>query len=441
MTFESLQIKPEIIKALKDIGITSPTMIQRKAIPLIIAGKDIIGISKTGSGKTAAFGVPLMHKIIHGKGIQALVMAPTRELAVQIAHELHKFGKHSHADITAVYGGVSLGPQMDNLRKTDIVVGTPGRLLDHIQRRTIDLSHVNYLVLDEADKMVDMGFIDDIKRILSFTPKTKQMLLFGATISREIEDIKHRYMNNPATVEAEKHVEEDLLKQYYYDLKPNEKFSYLIHLIKKEKVEKAIVFCSTRSTVQMVAKNLRQQGIKADMLHGKLSQNKRQNVIDSFTDGRFPILVASAVAARGLHVDDVSHIFNFDLSRDPEEYIHRVGRTARAGASGKAITLLGPRDHDTFRDIISRFPVKVEKLPVEPFEQIHFQAKSSHEGRGFGDRQGFRGGRGQGRPQHGRFHSGGSRFGGHGRSSSSNSSGGYRPRHDPQNDTSGFNRN
>ncbi|MDP6138974.1 MAG: DEAD/DEAH box helicase, partial [Candidatus Woesearchaeota archaeon] len=303
---------------------------------------------------------------------------------------LRKFGKYIKFSVTTVYGGVSINPQIEAMQRADIVVSTPGRLLDHLENYDLKLDKIKCVVLDEADKMVEMGFIEDIRKILNETPNNRQTLLFGATISNEIDELKQEYMHDPVVAQAESHVEEEYLEQYYYDVKQFEKFSLLVHLLKKEKKDLAIVFCSARSTVEMVTKNLRDNGIKADMIHGKLTQNRRLKVIENFHKGRPNILVASAVAARGLDIKDVSHIFNYDLSQDAQEYVHRVGRTARAGKQGKAITLLSERDHDVFREILNRYPVKVEQLPLENFERLRFNS-----GRRFGGRGSFRGG---GRP-------------------------------------------
>jgi len=382
MLFEELNIKEGIVKGLKEMGLTEPTSIQQKCIPLIKEGKDVIGISKTGSGKTAAFGIPILESIKHKEGIQALIIVPVRELSVQITKELHKFGKYMEFKTTTVYGGVSINPQIESIKRADIVIGTPGRLRDHLENHILDLSKIKTVVLDEADKMVEMGFIEDIRAILDKTPSKIQMLLFGATISNEIEQLKHDYMKNPVTAQTEAHVHEEFLEQYYYNVPQHEKFSLLVHLLKKEQKELAMIFCSARSTVELVTKNLKNYGIKAEMIHGKLSQNRRLSIMENFHKGRPNVLVASAVAARGLDIKDVTHIFNYDLSRDPQEYIHRVGRTARAGEKGKAITLLSEKDHDVFRDILYRYPVKVKELPLEEFERLRFDARSS--GRRFG---------------------------------------------------------
>ena len=390
MTFESMNINHELVQGLSEMGLKVPTEIQEKSLPLIRKGRDVISISKTGSGKTAAFGVPILEDIKHGEGIQYLVIAPVRELAVQISKEMKKFGKHINFAIATVYGGVSINPQIEAIERADIVVGTPGRLLDHLENHKLDLSRIKCVVLDEADKMVEMGFIEDIRKIMNKTPKNRQILLFGATLSNEIEVLKREYMHNPLTAQTESHVEEEYLEQYYYDVKQYEKFSLLVHLLKKEQKDLVIIFCSSRATVEVVTKNLRDNGIKAEMIHGKLTQNRRLRVIENFHKGRPNILVASAVAARGLDIKDVSHIFNYDLSQDAQEYVHRVGRTARAGKSGKAITLLSERDHDVFREILSRYPVNVKELPLEDFPRLRFNSGR----RSFGGRGSFRSPRG-----------------------------------------------
>jgi ATP-dependent RNA helicase DeaD len=372
-SFEELNIKPEIVQALKQEGIVEPTAIQQKTIPLIQTGKDVVGISRTGSGKTASFGIPLLEKIKLKQGVQALILAPTRELANQISGELRKWSKNLNLNIAVVFGGVGLRPQEHAVANSEIVVGTPGRILDLLMRGSLDVSKLNTFVLDEADKMVEMGFIEDIEKILSPMPDNRQILLFGATISNEIDYIKSKYMHDVIVVETELYVEKDLLKQYYYDTKIHEKFSLLVHVLKKEETYRAIIFCSKRTTVELVNKNLRLQGVKSEMIHGKMSQNKRLFVIDRFNKGKVNYLVASAVAARGLDIKDITHILNYDLSKDPQEYIHRVGRTARAGESGKAVTLLSHQDHGVFHSILDRYDINAELLPQEEFPRLRFE--------------------------------------------------------------------
>ncbi len=385
MNFEELNVDPKIVKALAELGIKEPTTIQSDAIPIIRSGKDLIGKSKTGSGKTAAFGVPIVEMIEPKKGLQVLIMAPIRELALQIAEELEKFGKYMGISVTTVFGGVGLGPQITAMAKAEIVVATPGRLLDHLQRGNIDLSHIKQVVLDEADKMVDMGFIEDVDRIIQAMPEKKQVLLFGATISDEVNRLKKKHMHDPEVVKSESQVKSEFLEQHYYNIEAHEKFSLLVHLLKNEPTSLSIIFCAKRSTVEMVSHNLRRQGIKSEMIHGKLSQNRRLSVMADFKNGKPNVLVASAVAARGIDIRDVTHVFNYDLSQDPQEYIHRVGRTARAGETGKAITLLSPQDYDTFNSILRFYDVRVEAMPRINFPKLQFDARGAR-----GDRRGGR---------------------------------------------------
>ncbi len=372
MIFQELNIKAEVIKALSENGIKEPTSIQQKAIPLIKRGKDLIGKSKTGSGKTAAFGIPLLDAIRPRAGAQALILAPTRELAIQISGELEKFGKYTDIRIATVYGGVAINPQIRAIARADIIVGTPGRVLDHLQRKTMILSKLKHFVLDEADRLVDMGFIRDIEHILSYTPRKKQMLLFGATLSREVERLKQSHMNHPVIAEAESQVEEEYLEQYYYNVEQKEKFSLLVHLLNNEKTDQVIIFCSNRFMVERVSKNLKAQNMKVGMIHGRLTQNKRLRIINDFNRGRPNILVASPVAARGLDIKGVSHIFNYDLSQDPQEYVHRVGRTARAGETGVAITLLSQRDHGAFKQIMHNYDMNIRELEADKFPYLKF---------------------------------------------------------------------
>ncbi len=396
--FEQFGIKPELVRALHEQGIKEPTTIQQKAIPLVLAGKDVIGMSKTGSGKTAAFGIPALNKMVPRQGLQVLILSPTRELAQQISQELAKFSKYTRCSIATVFGGVGMQPQVQQIARSEIVVGTPGRILDHLNHRTLDLSKISCFVLDEADKMVEMGFIEDVEEILQYTPEKRQILLFGATLSKEIDRIKDQHMRNPEIAEAESQVEEDLLEQFYYNCQPHEKFSLLVHFLNKEKIGQAIIFCSARSTVELVQHNLRQHGIKAEMIHGKLSQNRRLQVIEAFNQGKQAILVASPVAARGLDIKGVTHVFNYDLAKDPQEYIHRIGRTARAGESGKAITLLSQRDYEPFGEILRHYRVNVHEMAPENFARLRFDAGKRFDDRREGPQGSRFGGRSFGRP-------------------------------------------
>lgn len=376
MNFKELGVTQEIIKALSEEGITEPTDIQVKVIPKIKEGHDVIAISKTGSGKTVAFGASILDNIKGGQGIQVLVVVPVRELAEQLAREIRKFTKYLKLYTTTVYGGVSLQPQAYHIKKADIVVGTPGRLVDHLSRNSLNLSRIKVVVLDEADKMATMGFIEDIEIILKATPKSRQTLLFGATISDDIANLRDHHMKSPIVVKSQSHVDEEYLNQFYYDVDIKEKFSMLVHLIKKENPKLAIVFCSTRSNAELIAKNLVKYDIDAQVIHGGLSQNKRLNIIQGFHKGKPHVLVATAVAARGLDIKNITHIFNYNVPKNPEEYVHQIGRTARAGKSGKAITLLSQNDHPLFSAVIQRYPVKILKLPKEEFKRVAFDIGS-----------------------------------------------------------------
>ena len=393
MNFEELGLRKEVRDALKDMGIEAPTDIQQKVIAEGIQGRDVIGISKTGSGKTLAFAVPILEKVVPGRGIQAVILVPTRELAEQVMKEMKKFSKYLHLHIISVYGGVGMEPQIHGMKRADIVVATPGRMLDHLMSGNVAFPAVKVFVLDEADRMVSMGFIEDVEKIMSQVPRDRQVLLFGATISEEINGLKAKEMKDPVIKKAEVFVEQKFLDQYYYDVDTGNKFSLFVHLLKKENPSRAMVFCGTRVNADVVSRNLKQQGVDADVLHGKMSQSKRLRVIEGFHQGKPRILVATDVAARGLHIEDVSHIFNYDVPQNPEDYIHRVGRTARAGESGKAITMLSQRDYENFDAVLSRYAVNIKRGEKEEFRRIAFDSRQQDRDHGrFGSR----------RPMHGR---------------------------------------
>ncbi len=390
MKFEEMKIDPKLLLAIKEMKFETPTEIQEKSLPYVLEGRDVIGQAMTGSGKTLAFAVPIIQKIEHAKGVEALILAPTRELANQISKEFIKFSKHKKVKIAEVFGGVSIEPQIHALRDAEIVVGTPGRIMDHMQRGTISFKNLKILVLDEADRMLDMGFIDDIKRIIGSLPKRRQTLLFSATMPDEIMGIAHRYMNNPVKIATQRQVAKHLLKQFYYDVKSEHKISMLAHLLETEKPDLAIVFCSTRDVTDVVANNLQDMGVEAKAIHGGHEQAKRTRVLESFHEGKIHVLVATDVAARGLDIKNVSHVFNFDSPKNAEEYTHRIGRTARIGAEGKAITLLSKQDHEAFRKIAGRFDIekavakdfipKAISLRGERHNRPHFyeRGRSSH---------------------------------------------------------------
>jgi len=317
MKFSEMHLKKEVVDALTEIGLTDPTGIQEKTIPAILSGKDVLGQAETGSGKTAAFGVPIINAIEPGNGLQALIIAPTRELAEQISKEMVKFSKYKHLKIVPVYGGVDIEPQIHRLRDADIVAGTPGRILDHMERRTMNLTRVRFLVLDEADRMLDMGFIEDMERIIEATPKNRQTLLFGATMPWLFLEMSKKYMKTPEVVSLGKKVDEALLKQEYYEVEQGRKFSLLVHLISKEEPKLAIIFCNSRFMSDAVANNLMRLGFEAHAIHGGHSQEKRNRIMEGFHAGKVHILVATDVAARGLDIKNVTHVFNYDVPDNP----------------------------------------------------------------------------------------------------------------------------
>ena len=383
MDKKGITLMPEFEKAVMDLGFSEFTEIQEKCIPLIQEGKDVIGLSYTGSGKTAAFGFPALEKVIPGKGLQLLVLVPTRELCNQVAKELRKFTKYRKTNIVEVYGGVSINPQIDHLRHADAVVGTPGRMLDHLERRTINISSIKILVLDEADKMFEMGFVDDIKKIVSNTPKNCQKLLFSATMPAEIMTIVNSYMHNPLRVKMQTYVDKSKLIQHYYEVDRYDKFSLLLSVLKKEANGLVLIFCSTRQFVDVVSKNLYKNNIRAQALHGGITQHRRKEVMDAFHGGKLDVLVASDVAARGLDIKNVNLVVNYDIPKTSQEYVHRIGRTARAGCEGKVISLLCSEDHDNFRRVMEDRSLLIHKMRTPEFERIKFVPAVQHKRQGF----------------------------------------------------------
>ncbi|MDO8726960.1 MAG: DEAD/DEAH box helicase [Candidatus Methanoperedens sp.] len=366
-SFKNLGVSEPVLRSINDAKFESPSEIQEKSIPLIIAGKDVIAGSATGSGKTLAFGTGIIQNCEKGKGLQSLVLVPTRELAEQVSKALTKFSKYRPLGIIAVYGGVGINPQIQGLRTADVVVGTPGRLLDHIARNTIRLNKVKILVLDEADRMFDMGFKEDVEKIIRKCPQERQTLLFSATITKDVVRLSRAHMNQPLQVSAESQVDPEKLHQTYYDVGEDMKFSLLVHLLKHEESNLVMVFCNTKRNTDKVAKNLRFAEVDAMAIHGGLPQGKRNNIMERFHEGgKACVLVCTDVAARGLDIPDVSHVYNYDIPRESKQYIHRIGRTARAGADGKAINILSSKDYDNFSQVLKENNVDVmeEKLPA-----------------------------------------------------------------------------
>ncbi|HIJ98161.1 TPA: DEAD/DEAH box helicase [archaeon] len=399
--FEDLNLSHNVLRAVKELGFSELTPIQQKCIPFIQQGKDVVGQSSTGSGKTAAFGLPILEKVQTGVRTQVLVLTPTRELCVQVAAMLRSFAKHLHVRVADVFGGVSINPQIEAVRKAEIVVGTPGRILDHMERRTISFENTKFLVLDEADRMFDMGFIEDVERIISHVPKKRQTLLFSATINHDVHKIVQKHLQLPVNVKVQIHVDKSKLQQAYYNVNHFEKFSLLVHLLKNKTSGLALVFCATRRAVDQVTKNLQAHGIKAMAIHGGLTQQRRLVALDALKHEHIQILVATDVAARGLDIKNVSHVYNYDVPKSAEEYVHRIGRTARAGELGDAVTLVAEKDYENFGRVLHDSNIEIKRETPVIFEQVPFS-------RGYEPRGGRGGYQGRGRREN--FHRGRSNF-------------------------------
>lgn len=354
MKFQEMNLSAPLLKAVDEMGFEEATPIQTQTIPLGLAGKDIFGQAQTGTGKTAAFGLPLLEKIDTNKDhVQTIIIEPTRELAVQTGEELYNLGKYKKARIVTVYGGAAIGRQIQLLRRNpEVVVGTPGRVLDLIRRKALKLQNVEIVVLDEADEMLNMGFIDDIEAILTEVPSEKQTLLFSATVPAEIKRISTKFMNNPEHVKiAAKEMTADLIDQYYTKCRDYEKFDVLTRFMDVHNPELAIVFARTKRRVDEVTRGLIERGYSAEGIHGDLTQQKRLQVLREFKAGKLDILVATDVAARGLDIGGVTHVYNFDIPQDPESYVHRIGRTGRAGKEGMSVTFVVGHEMDYLRTI------------------------------------------------------------------------------------------
>ena len=368
MKFSELGLKDELLKAIKRSGFEEATPIQEQTIPLALAGKDVIGQAQTGTGKTAAFALPILQNLDkHNKVIQALIIEPTRELAIQTQEELFRLGRDENARVQVVYGGADIGRQIRSLKNhvPAILVGTPGRLLDHLKRKTINLENVNTIVLDEADEMLDMGFIQDIESILSYVKNRKQTLLFSATMPKPILNISEKFMNNPEIVRIKtKELTADLIDQYFVRAKDAEKFDIMCRLIDVESPDLAVVFVRTKRRVDEVTRGLQARGYNAAGIHGDLSQARRITVLKRFRAGKLDILVATDVAARGLDISGVTHVYNYDIPQDPDSYVHRIGRTGRAGQNGCSITFVTPNEIGYMRTIEQL--TKKKMTPLRP---------------------------------------------------------------------------
>jgi ATP-dependent RNA helicase DeaD len=373
MDFNNLNINSELREKINEFSFTKLTPIQEKCIPEIINGNDMVGQAETGSGKTLAFVLPILDKIKKNRDLQVLVLTPTRELCIQVADVFNDFGRNLGINVTSIYGGVSLEPQIDDIPYSQIIVATPGRLLDHIERKNIGFRNLKFLVLDEIDKMLDMGFIDDVERIISNIPRDRQTLMFSATIPQDVYRIARKHLNDPVIFRTKSFVDTEKLNHRYYDIfQQNDKFSLLLHLLKNSTSGLAIVFCATRKETDIVAKNLLRSGINACPIHGGMKQNKRMKSLNKLKKQKTDVLVATDVAARGLDIKNVSHVYNYDVPKTSKDYIHRVGRTARAGKYGDAVTLLTARDHDNFRKVQSDQKLEIEKARFPKFKKVPF---------------------------------------------------------------------
>jgi ATP-dependent RNA helicase DeaD len=365
--FSELNISESTLRSVKRMGFEEATPIQEGTIQFAMAGRDVLGQAQTGTGKTAAFGIPLIEKIDpKNPNVQALVIAPTRELAIQVSEELYKIGYDKRVKLLSVYGGQEIGRQIRALKnKPQIIVGTPGRIQDHINRRTLKLEDVNTLVLDEADEMLNMGFIDDINAILENVPENRQTLLFSATMPPAIRKIAETFMKDPEVVKIKaKELTMENIEQFFVKATEREKFDVLSRLIDVQKPELAIIFGRTKRRVDELSQALGLRGYLAEGIHGDLSQAKRISVLRQFKEGKIDILIATDVAARGLDISGVSHVYNFDIPQDPESYVHRIGRTGRAGKSGVAVTFVTPREMGYLR--IVEETTKKRMTPLRP---------------------------------------------------------------------------
>lgn len=369
MRFNELNLSREVLQAIEEMGFVNPSEVQEGTIPEILDGHDLLAQAQTGTGKTASFGIPMIEKIQDNnyETLQGLVLVPTRELARQVSEELQKLSKHkTFIRVLAIYGGADMGKQLRELKRgASIVVGTPGRVMDHMKRKTIDLSDLKFLVLDEADEMFDMGFRDDMKTIIEKTNDDRQTLFFSATFDNEIEEFSKLYQNNPKKVIIEKkELTAEKIKQYYLELNRNMKTEILNRLILIHKPKKSIIFCNTKRMVENLEEEIAQKGYKVDSLHGDMRQSSRDNVMKKFRKGTIDVLIATDVAARGLDVSDIDIVFNYDLPQQAEYYVHRIGRTARAGKKGLSFTFVTSRDYPKFREIEKYANIKMERIDL-----------------------------------------------------------------------------
>jgi ATP-dependent RNA helicase RhlE len=357
MLFSELGLAPELLRAIEEEGYTQPTPIQCQAIPPVLAGRDVLGAAQTGTGKTAAFTLPLLQRLAAvpaaRPAARALVLVPTRELAAQVADSIRTYGRHLRLRTAVIFGGVGINPQIDVLRRgVDIIVATPGRLLDHVQQGTVNLSGIEILVLDEADRMLDMGFIRDIRRVLAALPKKRQNLLFSATFNSEIRTLAETLLHDPARIEvAPRNTAADTVAQRVHPVDKSRKTALLAHLIKEGDWQQVLVFTRTKHGANRLADQLAREGITTAAIHGNKSQNARTRSLAGFKTGQVRVLVATDIAARGIDIDQLPHVVNYELPHVPEDYVHRIGRTGRAGSEGEAVSLVSADERQQLKDI------------------------------------------------------------------------------------------
>lgn len=372
--FRALGLSDHMIEALRKKGFEEPTPIQALTIPFLLKGtKDVVGQAQTGTGKTGAFGIPLIENIVPDLGyVQALIMAPTRELAVQVTEEISSLSPDHKIRIVAIYGGQPIDRQIDRLKRgVDIVVGTPGRIMDHLERKTLNISKVSYVVLDEADEMLNMGFVEDIETILKSTPKEKRMLLFSATMPDNIMRLAKNYMRDFEVVAAKRDaITQNNIQQIYFEVAQADKFEALYRIVDVEEHFYGVIFCRTKLDADEISNKLINRGCRAEALHGDVSQGQRERILKKFKDKKITILVATDVAARGIDIDNLTHVINYSIPQDPESYVHRIGRTGRAGKTGTAITLITPSEYRKLVSIQRVANAKIEKQSVPNVQAV-----------------------------------------------------------------------
>lgn len=366
LNFNELDLKPQILRAIDEMGFETTTPIQEQAIPIALKGIDVIGQAQTGTGKTAAFSIPFLQMIEAKPSLQVLILTPTRELCIQVEKEIYKLSKYLRVKSVAIYGGQEIGKQIKALKeRPQIIVATPGRLMDHMNRKNIKLDTLNFIVLDEADEMLNMGFLEDIETILAACPDERQTMMFSATMKDEIKAIANKFMKDPQIVRIKsKELTVPLIEQQYYEVPEDDKFKLLCRLLDIHNPELAMIFGRTKRRVDEVTEALQRLGYQAEGLHGDLTQRHRDNVMNKFRNGQINILVCTDVAARGLDISGVSHVFNFDLPQDIDSYVHRIGRTGRAGKEGLALTFVEPREYGHLRVIENTIKRRLDKMKL-----------------------------------------------------------------------------